>query len=113
MHPSHPPVLLGHRAPFHTYVGTVLPVIFVFRTMEGGIPLIDKKVSELGRRQGPDGGMKGGAAGAPGGLHVQIVAVESLFSWKLLCRFISAGVEGAEREDPLRKLGDGSGAPSS
>ena len=64
MHPSQPPVLLGHRAPFHTYVGTFLPVIFVFRTMWGGIPLIDKKVSELGRRQGPDGGMKGGAAGA-------------------------------------------------
>jgi len=41
--------LLGHRAPFHTYVGTFLPVIFVFRTMWGGIPLIDKKVSELGR----------------------------------------------------------------
>jgi hypothetical protein len=27
--------------------------------------------------------------------------------WFYLC-----GVEGAEREDPLRKLGDGSGAPS-
>jgi len=27
-------------------------------------------------------------------------------------KFYLCGVEGAEREDPLRKLGDGSGAPS-
>ena len=33
--PSQRPVLLGHRASFHTNVGMFLPGIFVFRTMMG------------------------------------------------------------------------------